>query len=281
MTPTMPSMTSQGPTTGRTASSGGGLSAGQPWAAALAVGLAVLALLHVVLTRLSWAQIPLQTDTGMWAYIGSRILDGARLYRDLWESKPPGIYYTFAAMIRLFGMLDRILPVEDDDISKLAQRVFAKQGMTFHTGHTIKTLDLQRSSSKTKTKKAAGVVATIVNAKDESKTLRVECDVLLVAVGVAGRFDGLFADDLKVAIDRDHIKVAYRDVAEPTYLTSAPGIHAVGDVIGPPWLAHVAMEEPKNAAWPSRWAPRVRGGGRRVKPATMPRKGSVRWWRRA
>jgi len=69
----------------------------------IAAGLATLAVVHVVLTRLSWADIPLQTDTGMWAYIGARILDGARLYRDLWESKPPGIYYTFAAVEGLFG----------------------------------------------------------------------------------------------------------------------------------------------------------------------------------
>lgn len=61
---------------------------------------------HVVATRLSWSGIPLQTDTGMWAYIGGRILDGAALYRDLWESKPPGIYYTFAVMEWLFGRGD-------------------------------------------------------------------------------------------------------------------------------------------------------------------------------
>jgi len=73
------------------------------WAVALTAGLAALALLHVLLTRLSWAGIPLQTDTGMWAYIGSRLLEGARLYADLWESKPPGIYYTFAAVLWLFG----------------------------------------------------------------------------------------------------------------------------------------------------------------------------------
>ncbi|MFQ5501791.1 MAG: hypothetical protein ACE5EQ_05745 [Phycisphaerae bacterium] len=69
-------------------------------AAGVFVGLAVL---HVVLTRLCWARIPLQTDTGMWAYIGGRILDGALIYRDLWESKPPGIYYTFAGVEWLFG----------------------------------------------------------------------------------------------------------------------------------------------------------------------------------
>lgn len=58
---------------------------------------------HVIATRLSWAGIPLQTDTGMWAYIGGRIVDGALPYRDLWESKPPGIYCVFAAVEFLFG----------------------------------------------------------------------------------------------------------------------------------------------------------------------------------
>jgi hypothetical protein len=65
--------------------------------------LAACAVAHVLATRLSWAGVPLQTDTGMWAYIGGRILDGAVPYRDLWESKPPGIYYTFAAIEWLFG----------------------------------------------------------------------------------------------------------------------------------------------------------------------------------
>ncbi|MCG8405228.1 MAG: glycosyltransferase family 39 protein [Phycisphaerales bacterium] len=61
-----------------------------------------LAILHVVITRLSWSDIPLQTDAGMWAYIGRRILDGSLLYNELWESKPPGIYYVFAAVEWLF-----------------------------------------------------------------------------------------------------------------------------------------------------------------------------------
>jgi len=78
--------------------------AGHRSAALFAAGILLcLALVHVVATRLSWSGTPLQTDTGMWAYIGGRILDGALPYRDLWESKPPGIYYTFAAVEWLFG----------------------------------------------------------------------------------------------------------------------------------------------------------------------------------
>ncbi len=70
---------------------------------AIALLLGCCAVAHLVVTRLSWSDIPLQTDTGMWAYLGGRILDGALPYRDLWESKPPGIYFTFAAVEWLFG----------------------------------------------------------------------------------------------------------------------------------------------------------------------------------
>jgi len=70
----------------------------------LAFVFGVLAVAHVVATRMSWAGIPFQTDSGMWAYIGARILDGALPYQDLWESKPPGIYYTFAAVEWIFGV---------------------------------------------------------------------------------------------------------------------------------------------------------------------------------
>ncbi len=69
----------------------------------IAWAFAAVAVVHVIATRLSWSDIPLQTDTGMWAYIGGRLLDGAKLYADLWESKPPGIYYVFAAVEWLFG----------------------------------------------------------------------------------------------------------------------------------------------------------------------------------
>ncbi len=70
---------------------------------AAALMLALLAVVHVVLTRVSWQGAVLQTDAAMWAYIGRRILDGAVPYRDLWESKPPGIYYIFAAVQHIFG----------------------------------------------------------------------------------------------------------------------------------------------------------------------------------
>lgn len=142
-------------------------------------------------------------------------------------------YNCFGTKVTVVEMVDRILPVEDDDISKLAQRAFTKQGIEFHTGHTVKAVD--------KTKN--GVKVTIADVKDESKTKTIECEVLLLAIGIQARMDGLVDDKLGLEMEKGFIKTDYRSAAEPTYKTSVPGIYAIGDVIGPPWLAHKAMEE--------------------------------------
>ncbi len=93
--------------------------------------LLVLAILHVALTRVSWRDIPIQTDVGIWSYIGARLNEGRRLYVDLWDSKPPGIYWVFAACNRLGGTgndrpafwLDTALPFAILGVSwKLARR---------------------------------------------------------------------------------------------------------------------------------------------------------------
>ncbi|MBE7507656.1 MAG: hypothetical protein HS101_15405 [Planctomycetia bacterium] len=75
----------------------------------LSVILVLAALGHLIWSRTVWGTIPLQTDTGIWAYFAGRMLDGAALYRDLWESKPPGIFWTFAVVEWLFGGGDRAL----------------------------------------------------------------------------------------------------------------------------------------------------------------------------
>jgi dihydrolipoamide dehydrogenase len=142
-------------------------------------------------------------------------------------------YNAFGTKVTVVEMVDRILPIEDDDISKIAQRAFTKQGIAFHTGHTLKAVEKVKN----------GVKVTIVDVKDETKTQTLESELVLIAVGVAGRFDGLFDEKLGIKTEKGHIKTDYKDVPEPTYKTSVPGIYAIGDVIGPPWLAHVASEE--------------------------------------
>ena len=81
-----------------------------------------------------------------------------------------------------------------------------------------------------------------MSVKDESKTQTLRGDKLLVAIGVQGNVEGVCAESLGVAVDRGHFAVDYRQ-PETKYETNVPGVHAVGDVIGPPWLAHVASEE--------------------------------------
>ena len=142
-------------------------------------------------------------------------------------------YNAMGTSVTVIEMLDRIVPVEDEEVSKEALKLFKKQGIQFKPGHVTNSIE----------KTDSGVTVTIADVNDESKTETLDGDAVLVAVGVAGRFDGLFADDLHVEIDRGHIKVAYQDVDEPTYETSVPGVYAIGDVIGPPWLAHVSSEE--------------------------------------
>ncbi|MBX3375179.1 MAG: dihydrolipoyl dehydrogenase [Phycisphaeraceae bacterium] len=142
-------------------------------------------------------------------------------------------YNAFGTRVTVVEMVDRILPVEDDDVSKVAKRAFEKQGITFHVGTTVKGIE----------KVKGGAKVTLVDVKDEKKSQVVEAEVVLVAIGVKGRYDGLFDESLGIRLHKDHIWTDYREAKEPTYRTSVPGIYAAGDVIGPPWLAHVASEE--------------------------------------
>ncbi|MGI9015430.1 MAG: dihydrolipoyl dehydrogenase [Phycisphaerales bacterium] len=143
-------------------------------------------------------------------------------------------YNAFGTEVTVVEMLDRILPVEDEEISKMALRMFTKQGITFHTGTTVKSVDV---------KKRGGAKVTMVDVNDEKKTSSADVDVVLVAIGVTARFEGLLADDLNLEVVKGHIKTDYRSSREPTYETSLKGVYAVGDVIGPPWLAHKGSEE--------------------------------------
>jgi dihydrolipoamide dehydrogenase len=150
-------------------------------------------------------------------------------------------YNCMGTEVTVIEMMDRILPVEDKDVSVALQRLYAKHGMTFRTSTVTTAVE----------KTAGGVkvtVAPFMNGKaDESKKETLEADRLLLAVGVVGRTDGLMDEKLGLKTDRGHIVTDYvpgKTVSEPVdYKTNLPGVYAVGDVIGPPWLAHVASEE--------------------------------------
>jgi dihydrolipoamide dehydrogenase len=151
-------------------------------------------------------------------------------------------YKQFGTEVTIVEMQDRILPVEDHEVSAAMEKVYKKAGFV------IKTSTITTKVEKTKD----GVKVTLAPFKDgkadPSKAETIEADRVLVAIGVKGRYDGLFDASLGLAIEKDHIKTDYKPGdLDPhkayDYKTNLDGIYAIGDVIGPPWLAHVASEE--------------------------------------
>jgi dihydrolipoamide dehydrogenase len=135
-------------------------------------------------------------------------------------------YNAIGTKVTVVELLDRILPSEDEEVSKGLAQSLTRRGLTIHTG------------AKTgKVEKTAGGVKVAVETKEGPQTI--EAELLLVSIGVLGNVEGLFAEGVKVEIEKNHIKVDRKN----GYATTVKGIHAAGDVIGPPWLAHVAHHE--------------------------------------
>jgi dihydrolipoamide dehydrogenase len=137
----------------------------------------------------------------------------------------------FASFFRALGSdvtvieaLPRILPVEDEEVSKAAHKAFGKRGLKFRVPANVKKL--------TKTKSG---VAVEIEAGGKTETL--EADVAIVAVGIVGNVEDLGLEALGAKIDRTHI------VTDKHGATGVPGLYAIGDVAGPPWLAHKASHE--------------------------------------
>jgi dihydrolipoamide dehydrogenase len=135
-------------------------------------------------------------------------------------------YNAIGTKVTVVELMDRILPGEDEEVSAALQKSLTKRGLTILTG--------SKTAQVTKTDK--GVKVDVETPQGKSV---IEAAVMLVAIGVQGNIEGLVADELKLEIFKNHIK------ADPAkgYATSVPGIYAVGDIIGPPWLAHVAHHE--------------------------------------
>jgi dihydrolipoamide dehydrogenase len=134
-------------------------------------------------------------------------------------------YRTLGAEVTVVEVMDRVLPVEDEEISAFAQRAFVKQGMKILTGATVEALDT-----------GTGMVSARIKMKD-GKTEIQTFERAILAVGIAANTEGLNLDKIGVKTDRGHI------VIDPYCQTSVPGHFAIGDVVGAPWLAHKAMHE--------------------------------------
>jgi dihydrolipoamide dehydrogenase len=131
-------------------------------------------------------------------------------------------FNAFGTKVTIVEMLPNLLPVEDTEVSQALEKSFAKQGITALLSH--KTTKTEVSD--------AGVKITVADAKGAEKVL--EAEIVLVAIGIQAVLPG---GALKFEADRGFIKTNDR------YQTSVPGVFATGDIIGPPWLAHVASFE--------------------------------------
>ena len=133
-------------------------------------------------------------------------------------------FNTLGAKTTVVEVMERVLPVEDAEISAFARKQFFKQGMTILERATVKKLD-----------RAADKVTAHIETGGKVETQ--EFDTVISAVGIVGNTEGLGLEALGVGIDRTHV------VTDAFCRTGVPGLYAIGDIAGAPWLAHKASHE--------------------------------------
>ena len=133
-------------------------------------------------------------------------------------------FNTLGAKTTVVEVMERVLPVEDAEISAFARKQFVKQGMTILERATVKKLD-----------RAADKVTAHIETGGKVETQ--EFDTVISAVGIVGNTEGLGLEALGVGIDRTHV------VTDAFCRTGVPGLYAIGDIAGAPWLAHKASYE--------------------------------------
>ena len=134
-------------------------------------------------------------------------------------------YNALGVKVTVVEIMDRILPVEDEEISAFARKSFEKQGIKVYTGAKVDKLE-----------KAANSVKATLTLKDRKQETQ-EFDRVILAVGIVGNVEDLGLEELGVKVDKSHI------VIDEYCRTTAPGLYAIGDVAGAPWLAHKASHE--------------------------------------
>ena len=180
-------------------------------------------------------QIGLEADgERIWAY--REALAPKRLPKSFVVIGSGAIGLEFASFYRALGAevtvveaVDRIMPVEDEEVSKAARKAFEKRGIKFRTGAKV-----------TKVSKAGQGVQVAVEVGGKAETL--EGEVCISAVGITANTDGIGLEALGVGMDRGHIRT------DAHCQTNVKGLYAIGDCAGAPWLAHKASHEGIHAA---------------------------------
>lgn len=132
-------------------------------------------------------------------------------------------YNAFGTEVTIVEMMPNIMPIEDKDISDVVAREFKKSGIKILTETKTESIEVK-----------GGKVTTKISGKNTEDLVS---DVVLVAIGVIGNTENIGLEELGVAVEKGSIKV------DKDYKTNVEGIYAIGDVNGPPWLAHVASSE--------------------------------------
>lgn len=134
-------------------------------------------------------------------------------------------YNTLGVEVDVVELADRVLPVEDEEISKMAKKAFEGQGMKIHTGTTVKEVKKGKSD------------VEVILADKKGKETKLKVDRIITAVGIVANTENLGLEGTKVKLDRGHI------VTNEWLETGEKGVYAIGDVTGAPWLAHKASHE--------------------------------------
>jgi len=133
-------------------------------------------------------------------------------------------YRSLGAEVTVVEVLDRVLPVEDEEISAFALKAFESQGITIHTSASVKALKPSGDS----------VTATI---EGGGKSWEQTVERVILAVGIVGNVENLGLEGSGVRVEKSHV------VIDEWCRTGEPGVYAIGDLVGPPWLAHKASHE--------------------------------------
>ena len=133
-------------------------------------------------------------------------------------------YLNMGVAVTVVEVMDRVLPVEDAEISALARKAFEKQGMKILTSAAVKGV-----------KKGADSVTVTIEAAGKSQEITV--DRVISAVGIVGNVENIGLEGTGVKVDRTHV------ITDGYGRTGEPGVYAIGDLTGPPWLAHKASHE--------------------------------------
>ena len=134
-------------------------------------------------------------------------------------------YSVLGTKVTVIEMLDSILPIEDKEVSDTLARSFRKRGIEIYTKTSVEKAEVKGRK-----------VEVTISTDGEKKKLT--ADKVLSAIGVTGNVEGFGLEELGIELYKNHIRVN-----KSTYETNVKGIFAIGDVIGPPWLAHVASAE--------------------------------------